>query len=179
MEEFSRLYLASRHMKVPIRSVPHPGYWWQALIVLAYFTGLRVGDLLKAKWSDLNEYNGTLFTKLSKTGVEADLPLPDAALGHLARLERQHEEIFHIGGRRFYYYIADLKSRANLKNFAGFHDIRRTAGSEADRVRPGMGTHGTPLPSHHHSLRGQIRETMHQKHAGGETHCNEVEDLEE
>lgn len=137
MEELDRIYLAARRMKVPCRHVPHPGFWWQAFVVLAYCTGLRLGDLLKAKWSDLNEEEATLFVRTGKTGIEADLPLTDIVMGHLVRLERQKDRIFHIEQRRFTKYQSIIREYSQVEWTT--HDIRRTACSEADRVKPGMG----------------------------------------
>ncbi|HWL07137.1 MAG TPA: site-specific integrase [Planctomicrobium sp.] len=139
MENIDRLYLASRHMKRPVRNVPNSAFWWQALIVTAYFTGLRVSDLLKIKWSDINEQEETLFVKTQKTGMEADLPLHPSVIGHLSRLERRTKRVFHCDKRLFYRFMKELKTYAELDGFDGFHDIRRTAASEAERVRSGMG----------------------------------------
>ncbi|WP_437187608.1 tyrosine-type recombinase/integrase [Planctomicrobium sp. SH668] len=139
MTDLNRLYLAARNMQVPRKGVPNPGYWWQALIVLTYFTGLRVSDLLKARWSDLNEEGSTLFVETRKTGVSADLPLPSVVMEHICRLDRRTQRIFHIEPRKFHSYVSRLKSLASIEKFKGFHDIRRTACSEVNRVRPGMG----------------------------------------
>ncbi|HWL07136.1 MAG TPA: tyrosine-type recombinase/integrase, partial [Planctomicrobium sp.] len=137
MEDMDRIYLASCRMKLPTRNVPHPGFWWQAVVVMAYYTGLRLGDLLRVKWSDLNTQDATLFVKTGKTGVEADLPLPEVVLAHMDRLERRNERIFQIDQRKFTSYQAVLREHSGVD--WTMHDIRRTACSEADRVRPGMG----------------------------------------
>lgn len=136
MEELSRIYLAARHMDKPTRHVPNPGFWWQALIVLAYFTGLRLADLLKATWGHLDESAGTLFVRTNKTHIEADLPLTGIVLGHLARLERGSDRIFEISQRRFHRITRELREQSGVK--FTFRDFRKTSESELEAVAPGM-----------------------------------------
>lgn len=98
-----------------------------------------MSDLLKVKWVDINRQEGSLYVCTQKTGIHADLPLPDVVLAHLDRLEQRGDRIFRTTTREIHRYVRKLKKYAKLSDFKGFHDIRRTACSEADRVRPGMG----------------------------------------
>lgn len=43
-------------------------------------TGLRIAELLKAKWTDIDWENGTLFIGLTKNGDPLRAPLSDAAI---------------------------------------------------------------------------------------------------
>ncbi|WP_437188284.1 tyrosine-type recombinase/integrase [Planctomicrobium sp. SH668] len=128
MDELNRLYLAARHMRKPIRDVSVSAFWWQALLVLAYNTGLRAGDLLNARWENLDTQEQTIYVKSQKTGVDADLPLHALTLAHLSRVPRSSEFLFDIDRRYLYELWGLLKKQAGVR--CGLHDIRRTACSE-------------------------------------------------
>ncbi|WP_437187609.1 tyrosine-type recombinase/integrase [Planctomicrobium sp. SH668] len=137
MDELNRLYLAARHMKKPIRDVSVSAFWWQALLVVAYNTGLRAGDLLDIRWENLNTYEQTLYVKVQKTGVDADLPLHSLTMAHLSRIPQSSVFIFDINRRYLYELWGLLRKQAGVR--CGLHDIRRTACSEIDRVDRGLG----------------------------------------
>lgn len=136
-DELNRAYLAARHMKHPVRDLSVPTFFWQALLVVAYNTGLRCRDLLAIRWSDINTDHQTLYVKTQKTGVEADLPLHAITMAHLSRLPRNHTHVFPLNRHYLYQLWNELCERANV-NF-GLHDIRRTACSDVDSVDRGLG----------------------------------------
>ncbi len=140
MEELDKIYIACRHMQLPARRIVDPAGWWQCLLVFTYFTALRSADIFKAKWSDLDLKNQTLFVKLNKTGVEADLPLHPVLVNHLERLRKTSDSELIFSLARYWIYeklLQQLREHAGVQ--FGLHDLRRTACSEIDAVAPGMG----------------------------------------
>lgn len=140
MDELNRLYMAARHMREPNRFVADPVVFWQGLLVFAYYTALRSADIFKARWSDVNFSERTIYVVTGKTRVDADLPLTDVAMDHLSRLydQRIDDRIFHLDRRHLYdTLLKRFCEQAGVK--FGLHDLRRTACSELNAVAPGMG----------------------------------------
>lgn len=138
LEDLSKVYVAARHMRRPQRGIPQPGTWWQCLLAFAFYTGLRSGDILKARWEDVDVERGTLYVKISKTRLETDYPLHPVVLAHLSRMGRNDERIFSIDRAYLYSLWPQLIEQAGVPRF-GLHDIRRTGISEIDAVDRGMG----------------------------------------
>lgn len=142
LEDLSRFYLATRTITRTVNRVCGV-YWWQALIVLAYFTGLRKSDLFSLRWENIDLDKAELWHQSSKT-MKGDLfPLHPAAVQHLRRImhpprERLFETSMHKGGDLGYRWQQILKA-ADIKERFTLHDIRRTAASEIERIKPGMG----------------------------------------
>ncbi|HWL07138.1 MAG TPA: hypothetical protein VNQ76_01880 [Planctomicrobium sp.] len=94
----------------------------QTLIVLAYFTGQRPGDLIDIEWSAIQADMVTVHQK--KTGRLVDRPLHPVIVDHLNRLHRTGERIFSDTDRTIQ---------------RGLLDVRRFACSEIEKVSTGLG----------------------------------------
>ncbi|HEU4627311.1 MAG TPA: site-specific integrase [Steroidobacteraceae bacterium] len=98
-------------------------------------TGLRMRELLKARWDDIDWEMGTLFIGLTKNGEPLLTPLSDPALARLKAIPRIADNPYIICGRKPGHPLTGLKrpleriaQRAGLASIR-VHDIRRTVGS--------------------------------------------------
>jgi integrase len=88
-DHFAALYAAVETARVPadIPNVP-PAAWWRGLMVFAYMTGWRVGQILALKWSDVDLANGLAITRAADNKGKRDLrvPLHPLVVEHLRKL---------------------------------------------------------------------------------------------
>ena len=56
---------------------------WKTLILLAYFTGARLGDCCRVAWEDVDLVGGSLAYTQDKTGLKLTVPLHPDLLAHL------------------------------------------------------------------------------------------------
>lgn len=141
MDEFNRFYLACSVATIPHQAAaPAPAYW-RALIVLAYTTGLRKGDLFNLRETDIDLEKRTVHFTAQKTGSESVHPLTVEAVTHIAKIISGREFLFarmSASSGRFTLIWREILEAAGIERFT-LHDIRRTAASEIERVRSGMG----------------------------------------
>lgn len=104
-------------------------------IWLLLLSGLRVNELLRAKWSDIDWDNRTLQIGITKNGEPLLAPLSDAALDRLRLIPRIKDNPYIICGRKpgthlvnLYEVWVRIRKAANL-NDVRLHDLRRTVGS--------------------------------------------------
>ena len=87
--------------KLPAKCDPHytPKDWWQALIVTAYMTGLRINEMLSIKKPDLNLDEGKLTTRWfdNKGKRDETIPLHPLVVEHLRTLLGERELVFRWG----------------------------------------------------------------------------------
>jgi integrase len=137
LDDLNTLYLAAGRMTLPRVGVS-PAAYWQGILVLLYTTGMRIGDAQNVQWDDVNFEARTLRLCVSKTGVEAELPLHDVAIEHLRRMPRLNDYVIARRARRnFFTHWSRWQALAGTD--FGTHDVRRTACSEVDAVSRGMG----------------------------------------
>ena len=94
LDHLTKLYVACKHAQYPTRTALPPADWWRLLIVLAYATGLRRGDLLSIRWDDIDWQTKSLAIDPGKTGKADWFPLTDWAIAHLERATRPGETVF-------------------------------------------------------------------------------------
>lgn len=70
-----------------------PKWFWDAVIKVLFFTGMRQNQLLTLKWKDINFEKNDLFLSLegSKTHREWTIPLPEGCVDELLYLKEQTE----------------------------------------------------------------------------------------
>jgi hypothetical protein len=102
---------------------------------LLLLTGLRMRELLKARWEDIDWETGTLFIGLTKNGEPLLAPLSDPALARLKAIPRVADNPYIICGQTRGHPLTGLRrplerivQRAGLPSIR-VHDIRRTVGS--------------------------------------------------
>jgi integrase len=142
-EDLSRWYIACEQMQSPKWGGP-AAFWWQAWLVLSYFTGLRKSDIFAIRFADIDFDKGTLLFTARKTSKPMRLPLHPCAIGHVRRIEEPRRELLFASsikaGGGFNQRWEWICRKAGIAETFTPHDIRRTAASEIERVRPGMGS---------------------------------------
>jgi integrase len=140
LETLARFYVACRHAQYPMRiGVPAPE-WWRALIVVAYTTGLRRGDLFALTFDQIDFEAGELHVTAHKTGKYDVFPLHPAAVEHLQRIRTDRKLVFagvYRVGSRMSDLMRAIQDAGNVPHFSLKH-IRATAGDEIDRVARGL-----------------------------------------
>jgi hypothetical protein len=102
---------------------------------LLLLTGLRLNELLKAKWSDVDWKFHTLFVGLTKNGEPVLAPLSEAAIQRLRQVPRLDNNVHIICGKKPGTHLVDLhpawrrvRKMAQMEDVR-LHDLRRTVGS--------------------------------------------------
>jgi len=102
---------------------------------LLLLTGMRMREVLKAKWEHVDWDMGTLFVGLTKNGEPLLAPLCEAALSRLKMIPTTSGNPYIICGRDPGTHLKDLRSclkrvrkRADIPDIR-VHDLRRTVGS--------------------------------------------------
>jgi integrase len=112
----------------------NPFYRQARLIVLvALYTGMRYGEIVSLKWSDVDFNRGEFDLLKTKSGKRRKVPIPTAILQELECLEKGGEWVF--PSRRAGLHIDDIRrpwgellKAAEIEGFR-FHDLRHTAAS--------------------------------------------------
>jgi len=145
-EDFAKLYGACAEARLP-RGLPYPAaHWWRGLIVMAYMTGWRIGQLLALRRGDVDLAKGTALTRAqdNKSGRDELVKLHPVVVEHLRTLARFDPVIFpwRLTSRPLYDEFLRLQVLAKIKPTGekrryGFHDLRRAfATMNADRLTP-------------------------------------------
>ena len=134
LEEEKRLLLAS------------PG-WLQEIILFAIHTGLRRGEILDLKLSQVDFNRRTLIIYEQKNGEIDTLPLNQKAMGVLENRRRNKlpgcdlafpsQNGTRILGRNLFRAVQDALKRAEIENFR-FHDLRHTFATRLVQAGVGM-----------------------------------------
>lgn len=144
VEHFAAIYTACDAAALP-GDVPNVSAadWWRGLLVTAYMTGWRIGQLLALKWVDVDLEAKTALTRAEATGNKGDrderIPLHPVIVEHLKRLSGSfdsHVFPWNKPRRRLWPELTAIQAAAKLadespmpqcgKNgWYGFHDFRR------------------------------------------------------
>jgi len=107
----------------------------QGALLVTLFTGARIGEVLSAKWEDINLSQGTWRIPHTKADRVHILPLPQTILAGLSELPRVKDNPYVFPGSRegaHLVYIRgawrEIRTRAGLPDVR-IHDLRRTLGS--------------------------------------------------
>jgi integrase len=141
-EHFAAIYIACEHAQEP-KGQPFPAPdWWRALIVTAYMTGWRIGELLALGREDLDLAAGTAITWAEDNKGKRDerVKLHPVVIEHLNKLAGFDPRVFPWNDnlRALYTEFARIQEAAKIKlpcrgqhehtRFCyvyGFHDLRR------------------------------------------------------
>lgn len=108
----------------------------RAVLILAVHTGLRRGEILQLKKSDVDFLRGAIYVRNTKNGKDRYVPVNDVARAELLRLvERAGAQEYLFQNLKTKTYVKDFKrafqkarEMAKLVNFR-FHDCRHTFAS--------------------------------------------------
>ena len=119
--EFQKLYQAAS---------PH----FKPILLCAYTTGMRKGEILKLKWEDVDLENGYIIVKETKNNESRALPMDETLRENLVQLQEKskYEYIFTTNHEKPYIYkdafkrawTTALKRSGIVK--CRFHDLRHT-----------------------------------------------------
>jgi integrase len=117
---------------------------WQGLILAGYYTGARLGDLVKLQWKSVDLEERTITFRQSKTGDEVKIPIhSDFEAWLLSRTQGVVGMVFPT--------LCDRKVGAISTSFTR---LVRRAGIDAGTMRERHGEHGRSVASlSFHSLR--------------------------
>lgn len=142
-EHFTALYQACDHAKRPAGGTIRPGEWWRALLIVAYMTGWRIGQILALEWSQVDLDEGTILSLAKDNKGKRDqlLAVHPMVLDHLQAIRGFHVSVFplEVDRRAIYTEFKRIQATAGVKppgkRLYGFHDFRRAfATMNADRM---------------------------------------------
>jgi integrase len=145
-EHFAKLYEACEAAQLPTGQ-PYPAAdWWRAILIMAYMTGWRIGQLLGLRREDVNLDAGTALSRASDNKGKRDqmVPLHPLVVEHLRKLVSFDPCLFpwhHRPAKVFDEFhriqeAAEVRPAGRQRPY-GFHDLRRAfATMNADRMTP-------------------------------------------
>lgn len=101
------------------------------IIICALYTGMRKGEILNLKWSQVDLRNGYIDILKSKSGKERKIPIADKLKNELQNMGKNGEEYVFTNPDTLKPYtdikksFASLMKMSEITNFR-FHDIRHT-----------------------------------------------------
>jgi integrase len=101
-------------------------YWLPAMIRLAIETGMRRGELLSLRWTDVDLRSRTAYVGNPKNGHPRTVPLSSGAVQALTQVPRAGDRLFPVTANAFRLAWERLKRRAGV-NGLRFHDLRHEA----------------------------------------------------
>jgi integrase len=94
LDEVKRLWDACQLMRTPNIDGVENAAWWRALIVVACYTGLRIGQLMRLEYSDLQPPNITVWARSSKKRKGKRQFLHAEALADIQAIRTNRTRIF-------------------------------------------------------------------------------------
>jgi integrase len=151
-EHFAAVYQACDKARMPEGQPFPPADWWRALVVMAYMTGWRIGDLLGFRREDLDLETATAITRFEDNKGKRDerVKLHPVVVEHLKKLPGFDPHVFpwNHNRRTLHTEFARIQEAAGIHlpcrgnhghtrfcHVYGFHDLRRAfATMNADRL---------------------------------------------
>jgi integrase len=155
-EHFAAIYQACRHAKRPESTGYTACEWWQALIMTAYVTGLRIGELLNLRRDDVDLDKSFAIIRHTKGKQDAIIGLLPVAVEHMQRLRGFSERFFAWDECQEYLYDEwhAIQDRAGIGRQYGFHAIRKAFGT---MNAPRISASGLKLLMRHESIETTMR----------------------
>ena len=116
-DEYQKLYKASKTMKI--------NYIWP-IVLLAIETGMRRGEILKLKWSNINFDDRVAYLEDTKNGEDRYVPLSIKVIKLLSSIKQSNNLVFPVSSNAVRLSWERLKRKANVNNLR-FHDLRHEA----------------------------------------------------
>ena len=116
-DEYQKLYKASKTMKI--------NYIWP-IVLFAIETGMRRGEILKLKWSNINFDDRTAYLEDTKNGEDRYVPLSIKIIELLSSIKQSNNLVFPVSSNAVRLSWERLKRKANVNNLR-FHDLRHEA----------------------------------------------------
>ncbi|CAG4890607.1 tyrosine-type recombinase/integrase [Paraburkholderia saeva] len=101
--------------------------WLLPAAVLSLETGMRRGELVELRWSNINLEAQTAYLPITKNGMARTVPLSTKAVGTLAALPRSIDgRVIPVKGNTLHAAFRKACKRAEIGDFH-WHDLRHTA----------------------------------------------------
>jgi integrase len=126
------------------------------LVELAIASGMRRGELLRAKWADIDREKRTLHIPETKNGRPRTIPLSSEALNIIDGLAQGTDRLFPLSANAVRLAWGRLVKRANVEDLH-FHDLRHEAISRFFEM--GLSVPEVTLISGHRDVRMLFRYT--------------------
>jgi integrase len=94
------------------------------IIIVALNTGMRRGEILSLRWSQVDFMRDLIFVTQTKSGKDRVIPMNEAVRNALLSLSREGERVFQVDWIKKAW-MGALKE-AKIEDFT-FHDLRHTA----------------------------------------------------
>jgi integrase len=153
--ELDKLIEAARSRKNPLIA---------AIICLAVETGMRRGEILSIRRSDIDAEKRTLLIRQTKNGHSRTIPLPKGALAILQQCDGQ-DRVFPMAPNAFRLAWERVRGRAGIADLR-FHDLRHEAISRFFEM--GLNAAEVALISGHRDMRMLARYTHPQRQLIGQ-----------
>jgi integrase len=139
IEESTPTYLSRDEFEALVKAVKMP--WLRDLIIVAAYSGMRRGELVQLRWTDVDLENQTIQVRShgkirTKYGKIRTVPInPDVRKAMLRRKEQKDSDfVFHshghpIDGRHLSRMFKRYVRRAGLNDKFHFHSLRHSFGS--------------------------------------------------
>jgi len=141
-DQLNHVYLAAVAMDAPRLYGLKPPAWWRALIVTAYNTGLRKGNLFNLRMDQVDWPNRRLHLppEGAKTRRGQDVHLNQTTMAHLLAIRTDREYVFAWPQAirqfdRLFHRLQDFAGIPRPEHF-GLHAIRKTTGTALWRHSP-------------------------------------------
>ena len=87
-EHFAAIYQACEVAVAPATSNYSAADWWRAMLMFAYMTGWRIGEILSLAWNDVSLDRGHAITRHgdNKGGRDERMPLHQVVVEHLRKI---------------------------------------------------------------------------------------------
>ncbi len=124
-KEYDVLDKHTRH-----RKIVQPYLYLKPIVTVALQTGMRRGEILNLKWSNIDFEQGFIELLETKSGRSRKIPLSKVLKDMFSKMDRNNDYVF-INPKTHEPYTTVQKSfssvvkKANIKNFR-FHDLRHT-----------------------------------------------------
>ena len=130
--------------------------WLKPVIKIAISTGLRRGELLSLRWTDLDKNARTILVNVTKSGKPREIPLDSLAIDTLSDLTKINDRIFPTTASAIQQAWQRLTRRAGIGDLH-FHDLRHEAISRF--FEKGLSVAEVALISGHKDVRQLFRYT--------------------
>jgi len=129
-----RKYFTEDEVKKIIEACPD---WLRPIVITAYLTGMRAGEILKLKWKDINLKEGEILLEETKAGEPQVVKMQDELVDLFKSLPKRSQFIFSQDDGeplKDWNYYKPFKEALNSigKNEKGwnFHTLRHTTGTQ-------------------------------------------------
>lgn len=135
-EHFAAIYGACETAYLP-NDVPNvaPCDWWRGVLVTAYMTGWRVGQILALRWEHVDLEARTALSRAedNKGKPDVEIPLHPVVVDHLQKLTSSFDQLvfpWNLHERTLWVHFAKIQKASGIpkcgkEGWYGFHDLRR------------------------------------------------------